>query len=134
MKRFFNWLADKISPETKSPRVDLTRTGQHTVKKKPANPAKPAKPAKSTQQAVPRSQPEYIDFDSSVDGEIDSAGPGKNVLKRKKYVREDTGTHESLSILDDAAEDDRSDEDGIDPYNTGQFDRSKNWDKRFRKD
>jgi hypothetical protein len=125
MKRFFNWLADKISPEAKSPRADLSRTGQHAVKKKPAKPAK---------QAVPRSQPEYIDFDSSVDGEIDSVGPGKNVLRRKKYVREDTGTHESLSILDGAIEDDRSDEDGIDPYNTGQFDRSKNWDKRFRKD
>ena len=125
MKRFLNWLADKISPEKASPRVDLHRTGQHAAAKKAIKPEK---------QAVPRSQPEYIDFDSSVDGSIDSAGPGKNVLKRNKHVREDIGTHDSLSIVDESAENESRDEGGIDPYNTGQFDRSKNWDKRFRKD
>ena len=125
MKRFFNWLADKISPEKAPPRVDLTRTGQYTSPKKTSKPKK---------QAVPRSQPEYIDFDSNVDGRIDSGGPGKNVLRRSKYVREDSGTHESLSILDESIEEEKQDGEGIDPYNTGQFDRSKNWDKRFRKD
>ena len=125
MKRFFNWLADKISPEKPAPRVDLTRTG-HLKSPKPR--------PKTTKQAVPRSQPEYVEFDSSVGGSIDSAGPGKNVLRRSKYVREDEGTHESLSIVDDSIEGDTQDEGGIDPYNTGQFDRSKNWDKRFRKD
>ena len=125
MKRFFKWLADKISPEKASPRVDLHKTGQHTAFKKSNQPAK---------QAVPRSQPEYIDFDSNVDGSIDSAGPGKNVLRRRKFSREDAGTHESLSIIDDSADEQNKDEEGIDPYNTGQFDRSKNWDKRFRKD
>lgn len=125
MKRFFNWLADKISPEKASPRVDLHKTGQHTAVKAKKRP---------TKQAVPSSQPEYIDFDSNVDGSIDDAGPGKNVLRRSKLSREDAGTHESLSILDDAFDNQNQDEEGIDPYNTGQFDRSKNWDKRFRKD
>ncbi len=66
------------------------------------------------------------------DGEIESQGPGKNVLVRGKYHREDTGTHETLKIIDESLSED-DDGGGIDPYNTGQFDRSKNWDKRFRK-
>jgi hypothetical protein len=122
MKRFLNWLAAKISPQEASPQRGEKQTGQRIIAKKA--------PVK---QAVPRSQPEYVEFDSKVDGQIDDAGPGKNVLKRNKYIREDTGTHETLSILDESAQT-NTDEDGIDPYNTGQFDRSKTWDKRFRKD
>ena len=57
---------------------------------------------------------------------------GKNVLIRNKFLREDTGTHETLKILDDSIVD-SGEETGIDPYNTGGFDRSKNWDKRFGK-
>jgi hypothetical protein len=122
MKRFFNWLADKISPQKAPPKPGLNQTGQHTIRKK-----------SRVQQAVPRSQPEYVEFDSNVGGQIQDAGPGKNVVKRHKYVREETGTHETLSILDESIEI-STDEEGIDPYNTGQFDRSRNWDKRFRKD
>lgn len=122
MKRFFNWLADKISPRKASAKPALQQTGRHFTPKK--TPVK---------QAVPRSQPEYVEFDASVDGLIDDAGPGKNVLRRNKFIREDNGMHETLSILDESAEND-SDEEGIDPYNTGQFDRSKTWDKRFRED
>ena len=125
MNRFFNWLANKISPQKSSPRVDLSRTGQYKA---------PKKQDCSVKQAVSRSQPEYVDFDSNVDGQIDSAGPGKNVLRRRKLIRDETSTHETLTILDESAESGASDEEGIDPYNTGQFDRSKNWDKRFRKD
>jgi hypothetical protein len=122
MKRFFNWLADKISPQKAPPKPGLKQTGQHAIPKNA--------PAK---QAVPRSQPEYVEFDSNVDGQIDSAGPGKSVLKRNKYIREDTGTHETLSIIDDSLKT-STDEENFDPYNTGQFDRSRTWDKRFRKD
>lgn len=56
----------------------------------------------------------------------------QNVLIRNKYVREDTGTHETLKILDDSLVD-SGEESGIDPYNTGGFDRSRNWESRFRK-
>jgi len=52
-------------------------------------------------------------------------------LIRKKFVREDTGTHETLTILDDSVLD-SGEEAGIDPYNTGEFDRSKNWEKHLR--
>ena len=58
---------------------------------------------------------------------------GENdVLIRNKYVREETGTHETLKILDDSLLD-SGEETGIDPYNTGGFDRSRNWESRFRK-
>lgn len=67
----------------------------------------------------------------NITGRIEDGGPGKNVLVRTKYQREDTGTHETLKIIDDEAFLDAN-EDGIDPYNTGKFDRSKHWDKRNR--
>ena len=72
-----------------------------------------------------------IDFDAGVEGQIESLGPGKNVLIRNRFQREDTGTHETLKILDDSLID-SGEEAGIDPYNTGEFDRSRNWDKRLR--
>lgn len=75
--------------------------------------------------------PDFFETNRPVDRRVESAGPGKNVLIRNKYLREDTGTHETLKILDDSILD-SGDEDGIDPYNSGEFDRSKNWDKRFR--
>jgi hypothetical protein len=123
MKRFLNWLADKIAPQKASPKPRLNQTGQFPARKKV-----------SVKQAIPKSQPEYVDFDATVDGKIDDAGPGKNILRRSKFIREDTGTHETLSILDDSAAAAPDPEEGIDPYNTGQFDRSKNWDNRFRND
>ena len=90
------------------------------------------RPKRATaKQAVPQRQPEYVDLDPNVAGQIDDNGPGKNVLIRNKYVREDTGTHETLKILDDSVIDTEEGE-GIDPYNTGRFDRSKNWDKRLK--
>lgn len=72
-----------------------------------------------------------VELESTLAGTIEDAGPGKNVLIRKKFLREDTGTHETLKILDDSLVD-SGEESGIDPYNTGGFDRSKNWNNRFR--
>ncbi len=73
-----------------------------------------------------------IEKEPKFSGKIESQGPGKNVLIRNRFVREDTGTHETLTILDDSMVD-SGEETGIDPYNTGAFDRSKNWNNRFRK-
>ena len=81
---------------------------------------------------VPRPNPDFVETDDDLSGQIESEGPGKNVLIRNKFLREDTGTHETLKILDDSI-DDSGEETGIDPYNTGGYDRSKNWDKRFGK-
>ena len=71
------------------------------------------------------------DLGPPIDGHIENNGPGKNVLVRKKYIREDTGTYETLKIVDDSVLD-SNDDGGIDPYNSGEFDRSRNWDRRFR--
>jgi len=127
MKRFTNWLTSKISPKKASSDAKLSRTGAHLPHTGGHTAPRVARP----KQAVPRSQPEYVDLDPHVEGRIEDNGPGKNVLIRNKYVREDTGTHETLKILDDSMVDTKEEE-GIDPYNTGQFDRSKNWDKRLK--
>ena len=83
-------------------------------------------------QKVPRRNPEFVDADEELSGKTESDGTGKNVLIRNKFIREDTGTHETLTILDDSLVD-SGEETGLDPYNTGGFDRSKNWDRRFGK-
>jgi hypothetical protein len=121
MKRLFRWLTSKKSPQKAEPQPSMRQTGAYAALRKV-----------KMQQAVPARQPEVVNFESAPGHQIDDLGPGKNVLIRK-YVREDTGTHETLTILDDSAID-TEEVTGIDPYNTGRFDRSKNWDKRFRKD
>ena len=114
-----NWFKSRFSAEEPSPQPSLNATGVH---RQPEH--------FRTQQ---RKEPEVsADSEEDLSGEIESLGPGKNVLIRNKYVREDTGTHETLKILDDSLVD-SGEETGIDPYNTGGFDRSKNWDTRFRK-
>ena len=128
MKRFFNWLAGKFAPRKASPHKDLRQTGAH-LRQSGAHRARPPQPA-SKQRRTP-AKPEYVDVEPHLEGRIEDLGPGKNVLIRNKYVREDTGTHDTLKILDDSLLE-TEEETGIDPYNTGQFDRSRNWDKRFR--
>lgn len=78
------------------------------------------------------SQAPDLDVDAQVPGRIESHGPGKNVFVPSPYVREDLGTHDSLKILDPSLLED-DEEDGIDPYNTGVFERPSKWDQRFRK-
>ncbi len=132
MKRFINWLTSKISPRKASPDPSLRRTGAHLkqtgshLKRTGGHTISgSSKPTK----AVPGRQPEYVDLDPHLEGRIEDRGPGKNVLIRNKYLREDTGTHETLKILDDSIID-TEEEAGLDPYNSGQFDRSRNWDRR----
>ena len=121
LDRLKKLLKSRSSGDAKRPPADMTRSGQHRS-------PKPAAP----KPRVPRPAPEYVDADDEIAGQVDSLGPGKNVLIRNRYVREDTGTHETLKILDDDLVD-SGEEAGIDPYNTGGFDRSRNWDRRFRK-
>jgi len=132
MKRFINWLTSKMSPTTASPDpalrrtgAHLSQTGSHLHRSGGHTITRSSKPPK----AVPARQPEFVELDRHVPGKIEDRGPGKNVLIRNKYLREDTGTHETLKILDDSIID-TDEEAGLDPYNTGRFDRSKNWDQR----
>lgn len=135
MKRFFNWLAGKFAPRKASERTDLRQTGAHLRQtgahlKQPGVRPRPAPDLASKNPGKP-AHPDTVEIDPHLEGRIEDLGPGKNVLIRNKYVREDTGTHDTLKILDDSVLE-TDEETGIDPYNTGQFDRAKNWDKRFR--
>jgi len=121
MKSLKNWWKNRVSGNEPAPRRGLHKTGAHRVTPVPRN-QRPSPELKPKIEAVP----------ADLDGEIESNGPGKNVLIRNKFIREDTGTHETLKILDDSLID-TGEETGLDPYNTGGFDRSKNWDRRFRK-
>jgi len=120
MERLKSWLKERFSANDVSPQKELGKTGSF-------GPAASKSPKK-----VPRPSPEYVEVDSSLHSKVENQGPGKNVLIQNPYIREETGTHETLKILDDSIVD-TGEETGIDPYNTGGFDRSKKWDQRFRK-
>jgi hypothetical protein len=120
-ERLKNLLQGRYSADKETPQPPLRQSGAHRS---------PVQPSGSPKQSENR-DPEYVDVDPHLAGRIDDNGPGKNVLIRNKYVREETGTHETLTILDDSLVD-SGEEAGIDPYNTGGFDRSRSWDKRFR--
>lgn len=117
MKRFIYWLSETFAPKKPAANNVLRQTGAHQVRK-------------SVVKEPPRLEPvvqQNVRYETQVSGKIIDGGPGKNVLIRNKYIREDSGTHETLKIVDDSLLD-SDDEFGLDPYNTGQFDRSKSWD------
>lgn len=120
LRRFFNWLKGHptaIGPST--PQLRRRVSAHQSIQPEPAHPAEGHEPKQVFDPYLPS------------DGAIVSAGPGKNVFMRNKYVREETGTHETLKIMDDTMVN-SGEEYGVDPYNSGEFDRSKNWDVRFR--
>jgi len=119
IEKIRNWLRDRLSVEEASPPDHLHRPSAQA----------PVRPKKTEITESVEHSPE---IETELSGKIEDGGPGKNVLIRNKYVREDTGTHETLKIIDDSIVD-SGEETGIDPYNTGGFDRSKNWHNRFRK-
>lgn len=120
MERIKNWLKQQFSAAGSSKPADLRNSGAHRIPP-PLNPPIP----------VPRSDRKPVDLDPQLSGTIENAESGNNVLIRNRYVREDSGTHETLKIIDDSLID-TGEKTGIDPYNTGEFDRSKNWGNRFR--
>ena len=120
MKRLLTWLGSRFSPQKEAESESVL----HQTTRRPKPRPKPAQPVQS--------KPEVVEFESELGGRIEDGGPGKNVLIRNKYVREDTGTHDTLKIIDESVLEDEE-EHGADPYNTGRFDRSKSWNLRNRK-
>ncbi len=121
-QQFLKWLGTRLFPR-EAPPASPRPVG---VRVRP--------PSERPQAGAPRAaKREVVGFRSQVDGRIEEAGPGKNVLVRNRFVREDTGTHETLKILDETLLPPEEEEAGIDPYNTGRFDRAKHWETRFRK-
>ena len=123
VKSILTWLGEKFFPGTDEVAAPPVRPWSHvnTVASRP-KPRAPQKPA----------SPESIELSRELAGTIEDGGPGKNIYMRSQYVREDTGTHETLKILDDSIHN-SLDEDSSDPYNTGRFDRSQSWKFRSRK-
>ncbi len=63
-----------------------------------------------------------VDFDAHVPGEIETDDTGKNILIRDKDASDDTS---ELKLLEESSPDDSdSEESGVDPYNTGNYDMS----------
>lgn len=120
LERLGNWLKKQFSDGESSRSAVLRQSGIHHLR------------PQVSAQAATRQEPEDVDFESQVPGKIVDGGPGKNILVRNQYIREETGTYETLKIVNDSLNDE---DDGFsdDPYNTGGFDRSKNWGNRFRK-
>jgi hypothetical protein len=123
MQQVIKWLGNRLFPAASNPEADLRATG---VRVRPPS-ERPGMPA-----PAPAKKPD-LSFESEIGGRIEDGGPGKNILVRSKYVREDSGTHEVLKIVDETLVDGEPDDGGIDPYNTGRFDRSKSWNNRYRK-
>jgi hypothetical protein len=121
LKNLFSMFSKQTDRNATANAPALRQTGMHKS-------LRPKPPSAEVRQ--PNKQPAVAQEDLS--NRIESLGPGKNVLIRSKYLREDSGTHETLTILDDSLGD-AGEEAGFDPYNTGGFDRSKNWNKRFGK-
>ncbi len=126
MNAFFTWLGNKLFPNKQAtrsaPKPEIPR-----VRVRP----RPVPTVDMENQEIVLKNTDS--FKTSTGGHIEDRGPGKNVLIRNKYIREDTGTHETLKIVDELLDEDKATGEGIDPYNTGRFDRSKTWDKRSRK-
>lgn len=123
MKRLIQQFFAKLTGKETEPKPGLRHTGARRM----------PRPVKQPATSPRHSQAPKVDYSPSIEGKIIDGGPGKNVLIRNKYVREDTGTHETLKIVDDSLLD-SNEEVGLDPYNTGRFDRAKSWNSsRARK-
>ena len=115
--RFLKWLGTRLFRKEPATEDSFRQTG---VRVRP--PAARRAPQK----------PEVVRFKPQVNGKIADGGPGKNVLVRNKLVREESGTHDTLKIMD-ASLLEAEEEAGFDPYNTGRFDRGRSWETRARK-
>ena len=91
MQQFLKWLGAKFLAKQDLPEPDLGQTavGVRPLSERP----------QTVQQAPAR--PKTVRFKAAVNGKIADGGPGKNVLIRSRLVREDTGTHDTLKILDE---------------------------------
>jgi hypothetical protein len=116
-QHFLKWLGTKLFPQEVAAEPELRQTG---VRVRPPR-VRPSEP-----------RPELVRFRAELGGQIADGGPGKNVLVRNQFVREESGTHDTLKILDGSLLEEEE-ESGIDPYNTGRFDRAKSWEFRSRK-
>lgn len=120
ISRLINWLRGAPTPEPRRPAQQRRRVSAHAALHDHA-----------TRTPARRRGVDVHSLGGEFTGVIDDLGPGKNVLRREPHISDDTGTQEMLSLLDDSPLD-SGEPTGIDPYNSGEFDRSRYWDTRFR--
>ena len=119
-KRWINWLKSNTASDPVRAPEQRRRTAAYAALHGSRTPS----PAPS-QQLVARTA------GHGFAGRIENIGPGKNVLVREDETIDDTGAREMLRLFDSSPQE-SSEPAGIDPYNSGQFDRSRHWDGRFR--
>jgi hypothetical protein len=130
MQRFLKWLGNLLFAEKGAPEKPDLRATNARLRVAPARRrAAAVREAKAVQPR--RRETAGIDPDTELGSRILDGGPGKNILAHTTFIREDTGTHETLKIVDTDLVD-AGEESGFDPYNTGRYDRSANWAKRTR--
>ncbi len=120
LRRLINWLKGGPASEIRDPAPERRRVSAHA-----------ALHARATPTPVRESRLNIGELKEEFEGRIENAGPGKNVLVREGYSSDDTGAREMLKLLEESPLD-ASEPVGIDPYNSGEFDRSRHWDTRFR--
>ncbi|NCF23665.1 MAG: hypothetical protein GWP60_03940 [Gammaproteobacteria bacterium] len=120
IRRLINWLKGGPAPELRDSAPERRRVSAHAALHARATPT----PAREPRLDIGEPKEEF-------EGRIENVGPGKNVLVREGYGSDDTGAREMLKLLEDSPLD-PSEPAGIDPYNSGEFDRSRHWDTRFR--
>ena len=113
-------------PTQASPTQDLRQSGANRLPTVRRSDRRKSDRRDQPEQTV-RQAPRQVQVEPKVAGRVDSRGP-MNVLVQNKY-QQDTEATNTLRILDDSMLD-SNDEAGNDPYNSGSFDRSKNWEKR----
>jgi hypothetical protein len=91
-------------------------------------------------KSVRETAPETVERDPRLSRRLqaDADKPPRSAREPDRDIGADRG--EDLISMDDQASDSMDEHGfemnggaGIDPYNSGKFDRSKNWDKRYRK-
>ena len=120
IKRLVNWLKGDAASDTGRPADRSRRVSAYA-----------ALHARATPAPLPGRQPDVRKLGATFKGRIENAGPGKNVLVSNADAVDDTGAREMLKLFDDVPLD-PNEPLGIDPYNSGEFDRSRHWDTRFR--
>ena len=126
MKHFLKWLTSKYSSRKDTLRRDLRQTGSFSN----------GKASRRKQSPAPQKHQQDVGAHPQVSGVTAEIGPHDKLQNREVLIRKTDETSDTLHLDDHSLieiAEDSGDEAGIDPYNSGQFDRSKNWDKRFRK-
>jgi len=124
MQRFLKWLGILLFKKERE--TELRQTG---IRSKPK--ARMRQERNKGRRAADHQQSGVMDFDPQIRGRVEDGGPGKNVFVRNKYLDEDSATNKRLRVIGGSSEND-GDADGVDPYNTGSFDRANNWKSRTR--